>query len=259
MTTGEKIAALRRQNHYTQEQLAQLLGVSRQSVSKYESNLAYPETEKLIRLSNLFGCTVDDLLNDLPETSFEHRNPSVQPAQERETVRLSFALPLREKKSDRMLWGLPLWHIGKNARGVIAIGFKATGILSIGFLSMGVVSFGFVSLGLLAFGLLAVGLLAAGTFALGIVAAGAVCAGIVAVGAVAVGHFAMGAAAVGRYFAVGDYAQAMFAAGKTTVNGSVMGFLKGQSPQDLKAVMESMRLHWPGIYHWLIPLWCGLL
>jgi transcriptional regulator with XRE-family HTH domain len=66
MTTGDKIAALRKQNHFTQEQLAQLLGVSRQSISKYESDLAYPETEKLIRLSELFGCTVDELLRDRP-------------------------------------------------------------------------------------------------------------------------------------------------------------------------------------------------
>ena len=50
MTLGEKIAKQRKENNYTQEQLADLLGVSRQSVSKWESDLAYPETDKLIRL-----------------------------------------------------------------------------------------------------------------------------------------------------------------------------------------------------------------
>ena len=64
MKTGEKIAKLRKENNYTQEQLAVLLGVSRQSVSKYESGVTYPETDKLIRLSELFGCTVDYLLKD---------------------------------------------------------------------------------------------------------------------------------------------------------------------------------------------------
>lgn len=48
MTTGEKISKLRRENNYTQEQLAELLGVSRQAISKWESSLAYPETDKLI-------------------------------------------------------------------------------------------------------------------------------------------------------------------------------------------------------------------
>ena len=67
MTTGEKIAKLRKENNYTQEQLAELLGVSRQSISKYESGIVYPETEKLIRLSELFGCTVDYLLKDYLE------------------------------------------------------------------------------------------------------------------------------------------------------------------------------------------------
>ena len=64
MNTGEKIARLRKENNYTQEQLAALLGVSRQSVSKYESGVTYPETDKLIHLSELFGCTVDYLLKD---------------------------------------------------------------------------------------------------------------------------------------------------------------------------------------------------
>lgn len=61
MTTGEKISKLRRDNNYTQEQLAELLGVSRQAISKWESSLAYPETDKLIRLGELFDCSLDYL------------------------------------------------------------------------------------------------------------------------------------------------------------------------------------------------------
>lgn len=41
MTTGEKLAKLRRENNYTQEQLAELLGVSRQSISKWESGVSH--------------------------------------------------------------------------------------------------------------------------------------------------------------------------------------------------------------------------
>ena len=46
----------------TQEQLAMLLGVSRQSVTKWEAEKNYPEMDKLIRLCELFDCTIDDLV-----------------------------------------------------------------------------------------------------------------------------------------------------------------------------------------------------
>jgi len=63
MTTGEKIAALRKKAGMTQEQLADILSVSRQSVSRWEMDAAFPETEKLIRLSTLLTCSIDYLLN----------------------------------------------------------------------------------------------------------------------------------------------------------------------------------------------------
>lgn len=63
MTTGEKLQNLRKENNYTQEELADILGVSRQSVSKWESDVAFPETDKLITLAKLYHCTVDYLLN----------------------------------------------------------------------------------------------------------------------------------------------------------------------------------------------------
>ena len=64
MTLGEKIAKQRKELNYTQEQLADVLGVSRQSISKWESDIAYPETEKLIELGKLFECSMDYLLKD---------------------------------------------------------------------------------------------------------------------------------------------------------------------------------------------------
>ena len=51
---GEKITILRKRNGFSQEELAQELNVSRQSVSRWEKNQAFPETEKLIQLSKLF-------------------------------------------------------------------------------------------------------------------------------------------------------------------------------------------------------------
>ena len=67
MTLGEKLTQLRKENNWTQEQLAELLGVSRQAVSRWESDLAYPETEKLIRLSDLYHCSLDYLLREQAE------------------------------------------------------------------------------------------------------------------------------------------------------------------------------------------------
>ncbi len=62
MTTGEKLATCRRDKGWTQEQLAEKLQVSRQSVSRWEMDGAFPETDKLVRLSRLFGCSIDYLL-----------------------------------------------------------------------------------------------------------------------------------------------------------------------------------------------------
>lgn len=62
MTFGDKLAKLRREQNYTQEQFADILGVSRQSVSKWESDLAYPETDKLVKICELFNCSSDYLL-----------------------------------------------------------------------------------------------------------------------------------------------------------------------------------------------------
>lgn len=63
MTTGEKIAFLRKKADLTQEQMAEILGVSRQSVSRWEIDMAFPETDKLIKMSKLLHCSIDYLLN----------------------------------------------------------------------------------------------------------------------------------------------------------------------------------------------------
>lgn len=64
MSMGQKIQNLRQSKGLSQEQLAEKLDVSRQSVSKWESGAARPETEKLIALADLFGVTTDYLLKD---------------------------------------------------------------------------------------------------------------------------------------------------------------------------------------------------
>ena len=62
MTLGERIQELRRKQGMTQEALAEALGVSRQAVSKWESDITVPEVDKLIALSRLFAVPVGVLL-----------------------------------------------------------------------------------------------------------------------------------------------------------------------------------------------------
>lgn len=64
MIFGEKIALLRRQNGWSQEELAVKMSVSRQSVSKWESSQSIPDLEKILKLSSLFEVSTDYLLKD---------------------------------------------------------------------------------------------------------------------------------------------------------------------------------------------------
>ena len=64
MILGEKIAQLRRKNGWSQEELADKMEVSRQAVSKWESSQTTPDLERIMRLSSLFGVTIDYLLKD---------------------------------------------------------------------------------------------------------------------------------------------------------------------------------------------------
>ena len=62
MTFGENLQFLRKRSGMTQEDLAEKMEVSRQSVSKWESNSAYPEMDAILRLCDLFSCDMDTLL-----------------------------------------------------------------------------------------------------------------------------------------------------------------------------------------------------
>lgn len=64
MILGDKIMNLRKKNSWSQEELAEKLGVSRQSISKYESAQAVPDMEKILKLSRIFGVTTDYLIKD---------------------------------------------------------------------------------------------------------------------------------------------------------------------------------------------------
>ena len=272
MTTGDKISRLRRDNNYTQEQLAELLGVSRQAISKWESSLAFPETDKLIRLGELFDCSLDYLLKESVDekgTSGTGYEPSIEDSisdsdnSSDDIADFSVNIRgrrLRERKSAKTFLGLPLWHIAKNAKGIVAVGINATGVIaigckargliSIGVLSIGLLSYGTLSIGLVSLGLLALGLLAAGCFSFGILSAGAISVGIISVGGVAIGKFAAGGLAIGQYFAIGGAAKGYIAVGENSASGMLFEKLGDLTSQDIQKIRLLLDENVPRSLNW---------
>lgn len=224
-TFSEKLLELRRREGLSQEQLADRLGITRQSVSKWESGAAVPELGKLIALSEYFGVSVDYLVKDWMETP-EHFNevPAAASTEklERQVEEISRLFRAWEWNSKTKVFGIPLvsvcfcfyphtLHSRKRARGIIAIGSIAEGVVAVGALSAGAVSLGALSVGVLSIGALAFGLAALGPVAFGLLAFGPVAIGLwyaggltalggkIAVGLAAVGETAVGLDAAGRH------------------------------------------------------------
>lgn len=64
MILADKIINLRKKNGWSQEELAEKLGVTRQSISKYEGAQSIPDLDKILKLSEIFGVTTDYLIKD---------------------------------------------------------------------------------------------------------------------------------------------------------------------------------------------------
>lgn len=71
MSFNEKLHELRKEKGYSQEGLAEVLGVSRQAVAKWEAGSNYPEVDKLISISNLFRVSIDKLLKNIEDECSE--------------------------------------------------------------------------------------------------------------------------------------------------------------------------------------------
>ena len=63
MSFSDNLVELRKLNNYSQEELAELIGVSRQTLSKYETGESLPDIEKCRQLAEVFSVTVDDLVS----------------------------------------------------------------------------------------------------------------------------------------------------------------------------------------------------
>ena len=84
MILADKIMSLRKKCGWSQEELADQLGISRQSVSKWESGMSIPDLEKIVKMSALFGVSTDYLLKDeieetLPSETYDTDSAEARP------------------------------------------------------------------------------------------------------------------------------------------------------------------------------------
>ena len=264
MTFQEQLITLRKQQGLSQEQLGAKLGVTRQTVSKWELGITTPEMDKLMLLADLFHISIDELVgrkrkDGESETEHGHTAEAVPPVKEIHYIPYPWHY---EYKSRRTLFGLPLVHINIGrwipgqkhcrAKGVVAIGNFASGFLALGGIASGIFSVGGISAGLFSLGGLAVGLLlAAGGFSVGTVAVGGLALGIFAMGGGAFGIYALGGAAVGQKIAAGGFARAAVAIGDVAQGEIVFDINSHISPSAIEhAILEKF----PGTWDIIVKL-----
>lgn len=73
MTFGERLYELRNKNNLSQEDLAEVLDVSRQSISKWENDKAYPEMTRLLFMSDYFNVSLDYLMRGIKKENNEEK------------------------------------------------------------------------------------------------------------------------------------------------------------------------------------------
>ena len=85
MSIADRILTLRKSKGMSQEQLAEAMGVSRQAVSKWESEQASPDPEKIIAMSEIFGVTTDYLLKGIEPEKENEKKPEEKTTEENKT------------------------------------------------------------------------------------------------------------------------------------------------------------------------------
>ncbi len=258
MNFHKELQRLRKAQGLSQEELGEKLGVSRQTISKWESESAYPDMLNLMAICKHFGVTADDLINgteqgEAPET--------IEAVPEKKADR-SFHV---EYKSRANIKGLPLVHINYGlgnyrAKGVLAIGNISTGLLSIGLIARGFITIGVLSIGLFALGVLSLGLLAVGCIGLGILCIAGIAFGVMTLGGVALGVVSIGGCALSTHISVGGVALAPVSIGFIVKGESVMtlkelGEISRVSADSVKAVIDTQYPELPSI----LKEWATLL
>lgn len=257
MTLGEKIYSLRVKNGLSQEAFGEKLGVSRQSVSKWETDQSVPELDKIVMISELFTVTTDYLLKEsVAEPAFgqwkgttaaegsgqwngastaaggagQQNGASTAAGGSGQWTKASGA----EQASD--LWG-ETSDTEQDAyecrgRAVVKRGFSYEYKSKRSWRGMPLVhvniGFGRSAKGVIAIGLAAKGIVAIGLAGLGVITLAPVgiglllSAGVVAIGGIALGDFAIGVVAIGA-FCVGLFSMGALAVGQFSFGAIAIG------------------------------------
>lgn len=246
MQFSEKLSQLRRKAGLSQEQLADRLGVTRQSVSKWESGTAVPELGKLIALSELFEVSVDYLVKDWVEEEASANDERLE-----ETVAdLARYMKGYTYDSKTRVFGIPLVSIRLTRHGLFGRESVAKGIIAIGNAALGAASVGAFSLGAFSVGVLSIGALAAGACSLGALAVG-----VAAFGSAAVGVYAGGVAAVGDQIAVGVAAMGQTAIGQEATGQHTLLWGNGLAAVQVEQFLKE---HHPDLWEPLLRLFSFL-
>ena len=242
MDFRERLFDLRRQAGLSQEELANLVGVTRQAVQKWEAGASRPDRDNLVSLSEYFNVSLDYLVMG--------KEPTPPPAP---TVVNNY-YPWYEYKSKRTLFGLPLVHINSGpglrvAKGIIAVGNISIGVFSVGGLALGLFSFGGLGLGLLlVLAGVGVGAVAWGGVAVGVLANGGFALGWFAIGGIARGVYSAGGIVSASKIAVGGVASAPLAFGSEVQGAQTWHIPPGRLPADQLAaacaVIEANAPRW---------------
>ena len=238
MEFQQRLYELRKQSGLSQEGLADLVGVSRQAVQKWEAGTSRPDLDNLAALGRYFNVSLDYLVTG--------QEAQVSPSQGvTTTIVNNYYTPFHyEYKSKRTLFGLPLVHIRLGHRGVgVARGILAIGNVAVGVFTLGGFSFGLFSVGGLSFGLLfslggwAMGALAIGGLAIGLLAFGGGAVGLFAMGGGAFGVYAAGGGAIASKVAIGGSAQAPLAIGEAAEGALTFG--RNADPAAVEAAIRA--------------------
>lgn len=257
MTLGEKIYSLRVKNGLSQEAFGEKLGVSRQSVSKWETDQSVPELDKIVMISELFTVTTDYLLKEsVAEPAFGQWKGTTAAEGSGQWNGASTAAggPGQQNGASTAAEGSGQWTKASGAeqaadlwgessdteqdayecrgRAVVKRGFSYEYKSKRSWRGMPLVhvniGFGRSAKGVIAIGLAAKGIVAIGLAGLGVITLAPVgiglllSAGVFAIGGIALGDFAIGVVAIGA-FCVGLFSMGALAVGQFSFGAIAIG------------------------------------
>ncbi len=227
MDIGKNISKLRRRQNLSQEQLAEKIGVTRQTISNWELGESSPDIRQAKKLSKTFNISLDQLVTDAQKVYVDSSSRGY------------------EYISKIKISGLPLVHINiglgreiRIAKGIIAVGNVAKGIVALGGVAIGLFALGAVSIGLISLGAFALGLLfSIAGISIGSIAIGGISIGLFSIGGISLGFYSIGGVALAKYVASGDYAY-----GYIAIGNHVKGVVELLQDEVTKSEIESIIL-----------------